>query len=116
MKNHFLRNGRVLLFGHRGYSSLAPENTLAAFRILLEKQIPGAELDVRRCKSGELVVTPDAPLERVTGLKGGGLQRRTFPGYALSMPAAGSRMSLKERRYLFSMKCSSFWARMYISI
>ncbi len=70
MKNHFLRNGRVLLFGHRGYSSLAPENTLAAFRILLEKQIPGAELDVHRCKSGELVVTHDDNLERVTGFKG----------------------------------------------
>ncbi len=70
MENHFLSNGQLLLFGHRGYSSLAPENTLAAFRILLEKQIPGAELDVHRCKSGELVVTHDDNLERVTGFKG----------------------------------------------
>lgn len=70
MENHFLSNGQVLLFGHRGYSSLAPENTLAAFRLLLEKQIPGVELDVHRCKSGELVVTHDDNLERVTGFKG----------------------------------------------
>ena len=70
MENHFLSNEEPLLFGHRGYSSLAPENTLAAFRILLERQIPGAELDVHRCKSGELVVTHDDNLERVTGFKG----------------------------------------------
>jgi len=70
MENHLLSNGQVLLFGHRGYSSLAPENTLSAFRILLEQQIPGAELDVHRCKSGELVVTHDDNLERVTGFKG----------------------------------------------
>jgi len=70
VENHFLSNGQPLLFGHRGYSSLAPENTLAAFRILLEKKIPGTEFDVQRCKSGELVVTHDDNLERVTGFKG----------------------------------------------
>ncbi|MQY76357.1 MAG: glycerophosphodiester phosphodiesterase [Spirochaeta sp.] len=70
MENHFLSKGQVLLFGHRGYSSLAPENNLSAFRILLEQKIPGAELDVHRCKSGELVVTHDDNLERITGFKG----------------------------------------------
>ena len=38
---HFLEGEGLLLFGHRGYSKLAPENTLAAFRLLLERGHPG---------------------------------------------------------------------------
>jgi glycerophosphoryl diester phosphodiesterase len=59
-----------LLFGHRGYSSLAPENTLAAFRLLLKHDIPGVELDVQLCASGEAVVIHDETLERTTGHSG----------------------------------------------
>jgi glycerophosphoryl diester phosphodiesterase len=57
-----------LLFGHRGYSAAAPENTLAAFRALLEHGIPGAELDVQLSRDGELTVIHDFNLRRVTGL------------------------------------------------
>ncbi len=57
-----------LLFGHRGYSSLAPENTLSAFRLCREHGIPGIELDVHRCASGELVVIHDSSLLRTAGL------------------------------------------------
>jgi glycerophosphoryl diester phosphodiesterase len=56
-----------LLFGHRGYSRLAPENTLPAFRLLLEHDIPGVEVDVRLCRSGEAVIFHDADLKRITG-------------------------------------------------
>lgn len=59
---------RPLLFGHRGYSAAAPENTLAAFRALLEHGIPGAELDVQLSRDGELTVIHDFNLRRVTGL------------------------------------------------
>ncbi len=58
---------RPLLFGHRGISAHAPENTLAAFALAVEQGIPGVELDVQRCRSGELVVAHDFSLERVTG-------------------------------------------------
>jgi glycerophosphoryl diester phosphodiesterase len=58
-----------LVFGHRGYSSRAPENTLAAFRMLLQEGVPGVELDVQLCGSGEVVVIHDYGLRRVTGLK-----------------------------------------------
>lgn len=57
-----------LLFGHRGCSKAAPENTLASFTKILENNIPGVELDVHLCKSGEIVVFHDLNLKRTTGV------------------------------------------------
>lgn len=59
-----------LLFAHRGYSARAPENTLAAFRSARDAGIPGIELDVHRCASGELVVIHDHELQRLSGTDG----------------------------------------------
>jgi glycerophosphoryl diester phosphodiesterase len=59
-----------LLFGHRGFSCRAPENTLAAFRLLLDNNIPGVELDIHLCATGELVVVHDNNLVRLTGFNG----------------------------------------------
>lgn len=56
-----------LLFGHRGCSKLAPENTMASFKKLLDNNIPGVELDVQMCRSGEIVVVHDLNLKRTTG-------------------------------------------------
>ena len=67
MKNPNIPFQRPMLFGHRGYSSLEPENTLLAFQLCLEKHIPGVELDVQLCKTGELVIVHDANLKRVSG-------------------------------------------------
>jgi glycerophosphoryl diester phosphodiesterase len=50
---------RPLLFAHRGCSSLAPENTFASFRKAKEFGLPGIELDIHLCASGELVVAHD---------------------------------------------------------
>ena len=57
-----------LLFGHRGCSKIAPENTLASFQRLLDNGVPGAELDIHRCRSGELVVIHDFNTKRTTGI------------------------------------------------
>jgi len=57
-----------LLFAHRGCSHRAPENTLAAFRKTLELGVPGVEIDIHRSADGELVVTHDFSLKRVSGL------------------------------------------------
>lgn len=65
----FPSRSRPLVFGHRGYSSLAPENTLASFSRAKEEGIPGIELDVQRCATGEIVVIHDYGLRRVTGVK-----------------------------------------------
>ncbi len=59
---------RPLILGHRGCSKAAPENTLAAFQKLLDYKIPGVELDVQLCKTGELVVLHDFNLKRTTGV------------------------------------------------
>ncbi len=56
------------IIGHRGYSSRAPENTMAAFSLIREHGIFGVELDVHLCASGELVVMHDHNLERVGGV------------------------------------------------
>lgn len=52
---------------HRGASSLAPENTLSAFEEARRLGCSGVELDVHRCKSGELVVVHDHWLDRICG-------------------------------------------------
>jgi glycerophosphoryl diester phosphodiesterase len=41
---------------------------MAAFSKILENGVPGVELDVHLCRSGELVVIHDSVLDRVTGL------------------------------------------------
>jgi len=57
-----------LLFGHRGCSKAFPENTLAAFKGILDYGIPGVELDVHMCGTGELVVIHDFNTKRTTGV------------------------------------------------
>lgn len=61
---------RPLLFAHRGCSADAPENSVAAFDLAAERGIPGVELDVQQCKSGEVVVFHDFTLKRITGKDG----------------------------------------------
>ena len=68
MKPLFAGVPRPLLFGHRGYSSVAPENTMEAFDLCVGRGIPGAELDVHLCKSGELVIIHDHELQRLAGI------------------------------------------------
>ncbi len=62
MKQVFLR---PLLFGHRGSCIDHAENTISSFAECLQHGIDGIELDVQRCKSGELVVIHDYDLQRV---------------------------------------------------
>ena len=59
---------KPLLFGHRGCSKAAPENTLAAFEAVLVNRIPGVEIDIHMCGTGELVVIHDSHLKRITGI------------------------------------------------
>lgn len=66
----FLRAGRPLIWGHRGASFEAPENTLAAFALAQAQGADGVELDAQRCASGEVVVLHDESLGRTTGFAG----------------------------------------------
>lgn len=57
---------RILAIAHRGFSSAAPENTLAAFRKAIELKPEMMECDVRQSKDGRIVVIHDAKLDRTT--------------------------------------------------
>jgi glycerophosphoryl diester phosphodiesterase len=53
----------TLVIGHKGAAGLAPENSLAAFRVAQEVGADGVELDVRRTADGGLAVHHDATLD-----------------------------------------------------
>ena len=61
-----LKSHKILRVGHRGAKGYAPENTLASFRKALELKVDMFELDVRLCRSGELVVLHDETVDRTT--------------------------------------------------
>ena len=55
-----------MIFGHRGASGYAPENTLEAFRLAMDMGADGFELDVHMSKDGHLVVIHDETVDRTT--------------------------------------------------
>lgn len=57
---------RPLIIAHRGYSSRAPENTIAAFRMAREAKVDLIELDYLHAKDGVPVVFHDGTLDRTT--------------------------------------------------
>lgn len=57
---------RPLIFGHRGASRAAPQNTLAAFRKAAEMGADGVELDVHLSADGMPVVIHDARVDATT--------------------------------------------------
>lgn len=54
------------VWGHRGASAYAPENTLAAFDLALRMGVAGVELDVQLSADGALVCIHDETLDRTT--------------------------------------------------
>ena len=52
--------------GHRGACGHVAENTLESIQKALEFKVDAIEVDVHRCKSGELVVIHDFTLDRTT--------------------------------------------------
>jgi glycerophosphoryl diester phosphodiesterase len=56
----------LLIVGHRGTVTFAPENTLAAFERAIELGADVIELDVRDTADGFLVVIHDATVDRTT--------------------------------------------------
>ena len=56
----------IFKIAHRGASGYEPENTLLAFKKAIELKADMIELDVHKCKSGELVVIHDEKLDRAT--------------------------------------------------
>jgi glycerophosphoryl diester phosphodiesterase len=61
-----LAAGRPLVIAHRGYSMLAPENTLTAFRFAIIAGADLVELDYHHSKDGVPVVIHDETVDRTT--------------------------------------------------
>jgi len=61
---------KPLIFGHRGCSRKAPENTLAAFSLIKAHGITGVEMDLHPCSTGEIMVIHDTTLDRTTNGRG----------------------------------------------
>ena len=51
---------------HRGYSYVAPENTVAAINRAVAVGAQGSEFDVYKCASGEVVLMHDSTVDRTT--------------------------------------------------
>lgn len=63
---HYTKGPRPRLYGHRGASGTAPENTMPAFAAALAAGADRLELDVHLSADGEVVVFHDHHLERTT--------------------------------------------------
>ena len=59
----------TLFLSHRGESDDAPENTLEAFQLAMERDSDGIDLDLRLTADRQVVCFHDATLERITGDK-----------------------------------------------
>ena len=59
-------NGEPVIIAHRGYSSEAPENTLAAFEAALNAGAHLLECDVHLSADGQVIVIHDGTVDRTT--------------------------------------------------
>jgi glycerophosphoryl diester phosphodiesterase len=67
-------DSHFLVIAHRGFSAVAPENTLPSVRAAIQVHASKIELDVQRTKDGKLVVLHDLTLARTTNVA------QVFPG------------------------------------
>ncbi|MEQ8556353.1 MAG: glycerophosphodiester phosphodiesterase family protein [Cyclobacteriaceae bacterium] len=59
-------NAQTKIIAHRGFSSVAPENTLLAFRKAIEVGADYFELDVQRSKDNKAMVIHDATIDKTS--------------------------------------------------
>jgi len=70
---------RPLVIAHRGYSQIAPENTLPSFKLAMEAGADLVELDYYHSKDGKLVVIHDSTLDRTTDATSRWAQKKIKP-------------------------------------
>lgn len=64
-------NDEHVIFAHRGLNTLAPENTMAAFRLAHERGVAWLETDVDVLGDGTVIICHDTTLDRTTNRSGG---------------------------------------------
>jgi len=67
----------MLRIGHRGAKGYVAENTFKSIKKAIQLNVDGIEIDVFKCLSGQLVLSHDADLERMTG-KSGAIENLTL--------------------------------------
>ena len=70
-------NMNILRIGHRGSKGYVAENTLESIKHAILLGVNGIEIDVLKCLSGELVLSHENNLKRLTG-KSGQLEKLTL--------------------------------------
>lgn len=65
-----LKNSSTKTIAHRGFSSAAPENSLAAFELAARSGTWGIETDVWRTIDGEYICMHDGSMDRMTNIGG----------------------------------------------
>lgn len=65
-RNPFTNLPRPAIIAHRGSSTYAPENTIAAFELAVQQRANGIELDANLTKDGQIVVFHDSEVDRTT--------------------------------------------------
>ena len=102
------------IFAHRGASAYAPENTMEAFELAAKQGADGIELDVHVTKDGEVVVTHDEKIDRVsnvTMVTGTVVQNVSLLARYVSTKIKKSESSRKELSGFFGslLECSRVW-------
>ena len=64
--NPLLTYAQTKIIAHRGYSSIAPENTLIAFKKAIDCKADYFELDVHKTKNDSIVVIHDSSVDRTS--------------------------------------------------
>lgn len=65
-ESNLIPTGSVRMTAHRGYSAIAPENTLPAFRLAGEYGFWGAEYDTSPTADGVYIIMHDDTVDRTT--------------------------------------------------
>ncbi len=66
----------ILRIGHRGAKGYVAENTFNSIKKAIQLNVDGIEIDVFKCLSGQLVLSHDEDLKRMTG-KSGAIENMT---------------------------------------
>lgn len=112
----YLELPRPAIFAHRGSSTFAPENTLAAFELAVQHNCDGIELDVMLSGDKNLIVIHDNDLSRTTGFKG---YVSDLPVSVIKQLDAGSYFDIEfrnEKIPLLEEVLEQFGNRIFINI
>ncbi|MBN1537405.1 MAG: hypothetical protein JW908_11780 [Anaerolineales bacterium] len=115
MSNPWIKRERPLVIAHRGYSVVAPENTLPAYELATQVGVDMIETDVNISKDGVLVMMHDWFLGRTTDLKGSAVHdftidelRKADAGSWMGKEYTGVKIPTTEEALAFGKKAGVY--------